>query len=408
MTWRGQGGGRRARGRRGDQDPELDNTAWLAELERAAGEVDDEEEDWASKLRGGRAPGPPVAGPPPTVPGPPPAAEPSWSPPAEPPPPDYRLLGMEPDGSGSSGWDAGRSTQDHPPTPAPAPSRDPEPDWLGSDPDPGGSTWPPAGVDTPTGAWEPAEPAGREPDYPALFGELYRRSAGQQDPTWEPPPAAEPLPEPGQPDPSAHAWPFEETTQTWEPSDRSFVWPAEELPSSTSSWESTSPSWMDDPPAQPPSWAAPTPPPPVVDDHGPPTRAFDNPVPPMPAPAQPPPADWAAAIPADVPAARRAQSPGTGPATRAWRPDETLEAEPAVPLDTAERPHATAAAPAPAETADARRTRPPEGRRIRQLDDRPRSAWPRVVAVISWIVLIMVVCWFYAFPWLERVLPESF
>jgi hypothetical protein len=30
------------------------------------------------------------------------------------------------------------------------------------------------------------------------------------------------------------------------------------------------------------------------------------------------------------------------------------------------------------------------------------------VAVISWIVLLMVVCWFYVFPWLERVLPENF
>ena len=38
MSWRGQGG-RRARGRRGDQDPELDQTAWLAELEREAAQA---------------------------------------------------------------------------------------------------------------------------------------------------------------------------------------------------------------------------------------------------------------------------------------------------------------------------------------------------------------------------------
>jgi hypothetical protein len=37
-----------------------------------------------------------------------------------------------------------------------------------------------------------------------------------------------------------------------------------------------------------------------------------------------------------------------------------------------------------------------------------RSSWPRVVALISWIVLLMVVCWFYVFPWLERILPENF
>ena len=59
MAWRGQGGGKRAKGRRGDQDPELDNTAWLAELEReAAAQADDDEEDWASTLRGRRSPGP--------------------------------------------------------------------------------------------------------------------------------------------------------------------------------------------------------------------------------------------------------------------------------------------------------------------------------------------------------------
>jgi hypothetical protein len=30
------------------------------------------------------------------------------------------------------------------------------------------------------------------------------------------------------------------------------------------------------------------------------------------------------------------------------------------------------------------------------------------VAVIAWIVLLMVLCWYYVFPWLERVLPENF
>ena len=58
MSWRGQGG-RRAKGRRGDQDPELDNTAWLAELEREAAQAADDEDDWASTLRGRRASAPP-------------------------------------------------------------------------------------------------------------------------------------------------------------------------------------------------------------------------------------------------------------------------------------------------------------------------------------------------------------
>jgi hypothetical protein len=49
-----------------------------------------------------------------------------------------------------------------------------------------------------------------------------------------------------------------------------------------------------------------------------------------------------------------------------------------------------------------------KGRRNRQDGERQARAWPRVVAVISWIVLVMVLCWYYVFPWLERVLPENF
>jgi hypothetical protein len=54
----------------------------------------------------------------------------------------------------------------------------------------------------------------------------------------------------------------------------------------------------------------------------------------------------------------------------------------------------------PVDTGKARRNRPG--------GERQATAWPRVVAVISWIVLVMVLCWYYVFPWLERVLPENF
>ncbi|HEX8931448.1 MAG TPA: hypothetical protein VGA45_21250, partial [Actinomycetota bacterium] len=37
-----------------------------------------------------------------------------------------------------------------------------------------------------------------------------------------------------------------------------------------------------------------------------------------------------------------------------------------------------------------------------------RARWPKVVALISWIILLMVLCWFYVFPWLEKILPENF
>ena len=81
MSWRGQGG-RRAKGRRGEQDPELDNTAWLAELEREAAQADDDEDDWASTLRSRRSSAPPPG------PDPPPVGESSWAP--DPGPPDRR------------------------------------------------------------------------------------------------------------------------------------------------------------------------------------------------------------------------------------------------------------------------------------------------------------------------------
>jgi hypothetical protein len=505
-------GGKRAKGRRGDQDPELDNTAWLAELERAAATQadDDDEDDWASTLRGRRSPNPP-------------ASDPGWVPsnPPPSPPPDHRHLDPDPAAAGpaygpgdgstyglgggseygsgddsaygpeggsaygpgsglgdrSSVWSAAPSTSDPmppppspmppppepipaPPDPIPAPP-DPMPtppdpipgpdwswrpqatdgdgepathldpdatgfgeprrdpgaggDWGGVTGDPGDGGWRPAGVDAPTGTWSPAEPVGREPDYPALFGELYRRSAAQQDPIWEDAPD-HPLPEHGPPDPPPTVWPFEETTQSWEPSDRSFIWPADELPSTSAEWDQPTPgTWLDDP--QPPTASTPAPPP--IAETGPPLAPLPSaPARPPPAPAAgPPPADWAAAIPADVPAARRAPDPA---ATRMWRPEE---AEPGVPLGEASwpeegrgpgtRPPGTRAARADAIPADepgeVRRAAPAKAVRTRPAggERRPR-AWPRIVAVISWIVLVMVVCWFYVFPWLERVLPENF
>ena len=473
MSWRGQGG-KRARGRRGGQDPELDSTAWLAELEREAAQAGDEDEDddWASTLRGRRNPGPapPTPAPPATgqrgwAPQPPvpPGAEPAWAPPDPPPaaPRDDAMYhGAEPAGGGSGAWSADPAPQDPSPAPDPdwsswrqpaadpfEPPRGPGPagpaaqgsgqDWGGSRGSGGDQGWQSAGVDTPTGAWSPGEPVGREPDYPVLFGELYRRRTSEQDSLWEPPPAAEPLPDPGQPDPPSGGWPFEETTGTWEPSDRSFIWPADELPSTQSEWDQPAPqSWLDDPgptqasaPDQTAAWPAPSPhdwadpepaprPSPWAGQAGAGNGASPagaamplSPTGPLgPAPAGPPPADWAAAIPTDIPAARRAADPGA--ATRAWRPDEAVEAEPGVPLGAgtaADRTRVAWPAPMLDEEPEAmRRTASSEGRRKRPAGERQARAWPRIVAIISWIVLVMVVCWFYVFPWLERVLPENF
>jgi hypothetical protein len=460
MSWRGQG--RRARSRRGE-DAGLENTAWLEELEKAAAEQDPDEEEWASKLRrrrSGEPEPPPLApDPPPLAPDPPgraqepprePAAhdlspypplagEPAPPPPSRPPPgparePDYRLLGMETDtrrqgGDWDAGWDAGS-----PGRAGAAPdwaARDPSPgtaDWAPQDPAPpapaAGADWPdwepegtsrgsrdpvgrpegsgeprrpegrapvdrglydlgepewrPAGPDAATGAWSPAEPVGREPDYPALFGELNRRSAAQREALWDSPPAPaqEPYEDPGSPDPPAPAWPFEDTTGTWEPSDRSFIWPAEELPATSSEWEPSTPSWLDEPTAQPPTWQA------APADTAPPTA----------------PDDWAAGIQSGVPPASPAGRAGDA-AARQWRQDETGYAEPAVPLGGAN-------GMAPPRSADPVQMAEPADHW--ELYERPRARWPKVVAIVSWIVLLMVVCWFYVFPWLERVLPENF
>src|SRR5919107_1388713 len=130
--WRGQGG-RRSKGRRGDQDPELDNTAWLAELEREAAQADDDEDedDWADTLRsrragGGGSPGPqrpvyPAPGPPTDAP--PPAPRPSASSAFEQAPP-----------AGDPGW-AAQDPRDA--------AADPDWAWRRSAPDPYGE--PPPG-----------------------------------------------------------------------------------------------------------------------------------------------------------------------------------------------------------------------------------------------------------------------
>jgi hypothetical protein len=46
--------------------------------------------------------------------------------------------------------------------------------------------------------------------------------------------------------------------------------------------------------------------------------------------------------------------------------------------------------------------------RRRPAGERQARAWPRIIAIVAWIVLLMVFCWYYVFPWLERVLPENF
>jgi hypothetical protein len=369
--------------RRGDRDdPELDRTAWLAELDQ--GDDDADEEDWARTLRRRRA------------------RDPGEQAPPEPPPraPDSSLLNMESDrGAQLPDWEVDWGTQD----PLARPTREPEPDWSGRSIEAEAPlAW---RVDPQAGMRSWADPPAQDPA--AIYGELQARAAAAADPDWSSWPAAEPH-RPAQPD----AWPPEEPPQSWEPSDRSWIWPAEELAPATGTWEPEPPAWPEEP-----AWRPPAPPEPYEQVGTPP---------------------WTAPAPGDA-LATRAWTPEPAP-PRTAEPEAAsypfrTEQEPPVPLGAAGQepaggdwtprgvagaytPGGAPAVPAPERYGGGATRMDPGGlheqvdggrggRRARQTEGRRRS-WPRVVAILSWIVLLMVVCWFYVFPWLERVLPSNF
>ena len=414
MSWRQ--GGRRAR--RGDRDePAPDQTAWLAELDETG---ENDEEDWARTLRDRRSldPGasgglqlPPAAdqAPPPLAPEAPAAAAPAepWAQ-AEP-----ATTGLHPEpaeaGDRSGEWDVDWGTQD----PLAGPTRAPDPDWSGwsLEPEPP-LAWRAEGQPS-TGSW-PADPAGGT----AVHGDPGSLPRTDPDEPW-----------PNGPDGRAEGhtagapWPPAESSRDWEPSDNSWTWPVIEPPAATGGWETEPPPWMDDPPARPrepvaeapaaAAWEAanePWAPPPAVDE--PATQAWPAPTgpargrpessaPPGPAAAEPA-SVWQ---PPPVPAPDPSAPPAT--ATRAGPPAPT-EPRGSERADRQEDRGGTSMEDPGGRARPAERDRPAGGRRARQAEERSRSSWPRVVAILSWIVLLMVICWFYVFPWLERVLPANF
>jgi hypothetical protein len=78
------------------------------------------------------------------------------------------------------------------------------------------------------------------------------------------------------------------------------------------------------------------------------------------------------------------------------------------PMGLGRMDESRAQAPPSMRPGEARRVQPSGDYSAAWRDPGGRSSWPRVVALISWIILLMVVCWFYVFPWLERILPENF
>jgi hypothetical protein len=265
-------------------------------------------------------------------------------------------------------------------------------------------------------------------------------------------------------------WPFEETTQSWEANDESWRWPTQEVPSSTGSWDVDPAAWGDrwgsgqGQPAAPGGSTAgdyqaggyqassdPRPVPngyPAADSfaaaNGYSTNGYPGPTEVAgygrtgpggssgPTEAGPPQAAGPAAAGYGA-----AATDSAAPAPQAW----SAEARSAWYGEEAPRgyqqPSSSTEFPGVLEgdeqvvrlgrsadepdgggwgTADSSRihpgrsTRTGEARRFQPAGEhRPtHPSWPRVVALISWIILLMVVCWFYVFPWLEQILPENF
>jgi hypothetical protein len=321
------------------------------------------------------------------------------------------------------------------PRPAPAPATDPGATaWSWETPQPAGYEAP---YEAPRATWEPglqAQPQG-------LSDQQFGSPAPweTEDPGFGAPPAAEPQPWDTASE-SEHwggKWPFEETTQSWEPDDRSWLWPTQEAPSNTGSWEADPSAWQGQPgqgqatstPAGPGGLGSTTawapgettgqmygyPGTGEQPAHGDPAYGYN--------PAGPDPQGsglGASAAPAG-------SGPWTDGSTRAWYEAEAPPSEPTSmlegddeqvvrlgraadddPMGLGRMDESRAQAARSMRTEEARRVQPSADYSAAWQDRGGRSSWPRVVALISWIILLMVVCWFYVFPWLERILPENF
>ncbi len=258
------------------------------------------------------------------------------------------------------------------------------------------------------GAAQPPAPEPWQPSY--------------QDPSWSQPPSTtgqfpapaaaprqpEPWEVPSEPEPWTAAWPAPEP----QPQEQLPPWPDDGLTADTGTWQPDPGRWTDQPwNAAPPSPAAPAPAPFL------PAQAAPPPVPPSP-PAYPSPS-LDDSLPTQ-PVARLQPPPFAAPPVarrnglRAGAgPDEeeqviALSGQDQMP-QRATRPswgRNGASAAFSAENREADEDLAFGGYAGKTAGGRP--AWPRVIALISWIVLLMVLCWFYVFPWLEHVLPANF
>jgi hypothetical protein len=349
----------------------------------------------------------------------------------DPPPPSATGSGMD-----WNAWDQGSGTQA-------APGHSPAPWDAGYGQAAYGDTGSlPAQAPPPTEPWQPGYQA-QEPSSPwpapSSTGQFPAASTGpgsgtgqfpavppappRQPEPWEPAPSPPPPPEPEPWAGATAGWSATEPARAPEPPrEQPPRWPDDGLTADTGAWRPDPGRWTDqpwNPPRYPPQAPTPTAGSPVgaaaptADSH--PTLPVTR--------LQPPPF-------AEPPVARRTPpraAPGADDeqvvALGGYRPG-TPAGDP-MPPPTEERwrpPQAPSRASPPPSPSWRRGGRPGAG----FVDDDEaaafgryagpggrgrgggRPAWPRIIALASWIILLMVLCWFYVFPWLEHVLPANF
>jgi len=252
--------------------------------------------------------------------------------------------------------------------------------------------------------WQPGYQSDPWSQPPSSTGQFPAAPPARQREPWELPSTPAPEPEPWAA--ATASWPAPEPARAPEPAPRDQLprWPDDGLTADTGVWQPDPGRWTDQPWNSAPASASP----------------YQAPASPAPPPPQAPMADSHPTLPvarlqpppfAEPPVARRSSPPGYPGGD-----DEQV-----VGLGGQWSPSQAPPRSSPAEPSWRRNAGPGSAFLDEDEDDRAfgrfaggrgsaggRPAWPRMIALLSWIVLLMVLCWFYVFPWLEHVLPANF
>ncbi len=271
--------------------------------------------------------------------------------------------------------------------------------------------------------WQPGYQDDSWSQSPSSTGQFPAVPQARQPEPWELPPAPAPEPEPWTA--ATGAWPAPEPARAPEPKPRDQLprWPDDGLTADTGVWQPDPGRWTDQPwnpaPASPPPYQAPAPSPPQAPPPPQAPMADSHPTLPV-ARLQPPPFS-------EPPVARRTPPRAAGPddeqVVGLGGHQPSMQASEATPsMADRWRPPQAPPRPSPSEPSWRRSGGPGSAFVDEDEEDRAfgryagdrasnggrRPAWPRMIALLSWIVLLMVLCWYYVFPWLEHVLPANF